>query len=133
MPRMRGDEWLSYFYARKAIHVNKMAMVLSASRRNDLIITLKELEESVALFDSVEKDMENIFGRPLIMERAELNTDLWKELKKKLLISKRIPEKIIFSFCMKYIDNYNNAKAVRGPPSAGGDGRERSRSRLYLY
>lgn len=104
------DEWLSYFYARKHIHINKMAMVFAASRRNDLIIERKDFQDAINLFDKVEEDMGNIFGRPVQMDRAELNNDIWKELKKKLLIIPRIPERQFFQYCLKYMDTYNSAR-----------------------
>lgn len=73
-----GEEWYKQHYsamkkaakssndfggyiARKQAHVHKLAMVLSASRRDDMVITEKELQDAVLIMDGVEKDLPEIF------------------------------------------------------------------------
>jgi hypothetical protein len=41
------DEWLSYYLARKADHVNKLAIVIAASRRDELIITERDIADAI--------------------------------------------------------------------------------------
>lgn len=45
------------YLARKQTHMHKLMMVLSASRRDDLLITLDEFKTAEALFTSIENDM----------------------------------------------------------------------------
>jgi hypothetical protein len=87
-----------------------MAMVLAASRRNELVIEEQDVVDAIKVFDGVEEDMGQIFGRPVQAADAELNNDLWKELKTQLLRLRRIPEKQFFRYCLKYMPSYNSAR-----------------------
>jgi len=52
----------SGYRARKQTHVHKLAMVLSASRKDELIITREDLERSIDYITRLEVDMEKVFG-----------------------------------------------------------------------
>jgi hypothetical protein len=58
---MKSDRFDGYL-ARKQTHVHKLAMVLAASQRNELVITRDDLETSVALMDDIEQDMLKVFN-----------------------------------------------------------------------
>lgn len=51
------------YLARKQTHIHKLAMILSASRSNDLTITPQILEESAALVTGLEPDMNRVFSK----------------------------------------------------------------------
>lgn len=65
-----NDEGLASFMARKQTQMHKLAMVLSASRRDSRIITTADLQQANLLMDAVEADLPEIFGR--IAERDEV-------------------------------------------------------------
>jgi hypothetical protein len=52
----------SGYRARKQTHVHKLAMVLSASRKDELVITLDDLKRSIAYVTMLEADMDKVFG-----------------------------------------------------------------------
>jgi len=52
-------EWQSYL-ARKQTHAHKLAMVLSASRSDSLVITLSDLQRAVEYLDSIEQGMAEV-------------------------------------------------------------------------
>jgi hypothetical protein len=52
---------ISGYLARTQTHVHKLAMVLSAARRNDMKITEKEIKDSVAILSSIETEMPKVF------------------------------------------------------------------------
>lgn len=54
-PRFEG------YLARKQTHVHKVAMVLSAAKRNDLVLTLEDLQEAEGAVTSLEYDMLRVF------------------------------------------------------------------------
>jgi Protein of unknown function (DUF3987) len=56
----RPNEWLSYFYARKQAHVHKLAMTLSLSRRDGLIIEAQDFEDAVRHVDEIENEVPRI-------------------------------------------------------------------------
>lgn len=56
------DERLSGYSARKQTHLIKVAMVLSASRRSDLLITSDEITNALALLSMIETNMAQVFS-----------------------------------------------------------------------
>jgi hypothetical protein len=61
-PGLDMDQFGGYL-ARKQTHIHKLAMVLSASQRSDLIITRQTLEASDSFVSSLERDMPLIYQR----------------------------------------------------------------------
>ena len=56
------DERLAGYCERRPNHVMKLSMILSASRRDDLIVDLEDLEKAIATLAEVEKKMPNALG-----------------------------------------------------------------------
>ena len=56
------DEWLSYFLARKWDHVLKLAIILSVSRGDSLVVDCSTLQEATQRCDEVEVEMGRVFG-----------------------------------------------------------------------
>ena len=56
-----SDERYQGYIARKQTHIHKLAMVLAAARRDELIILQEDLEASVALIGSIEPSMIKVF------------------------------------------------------------------------
>lgn len=59
---VRTDQFDGYM-ARKQTHLHKLAMVLSAARRNDLVVSVREIEEAAATITALELDMPKVFAR----------------------------------------------------------------------
>lgn len=57
-----ADPRLSGYYERKPMHVLKLAMIVAASRSNELVISVKDLEQTFALLDHIEPRMMNVFA-----------------------------------------------------------------------
>lgn len=89
-----SDNWANRRYS----HVHKLAMVLAASKRDELVITLEDMQEAVIRVEEVHKDFDSVFA--LLDERREtkgireiesymqdkkevLLTDLMMEMRKK--------------------------------------------------
>lgn len=58
---MPGDEYSGYI-GRKQCHVHKLAMVLSASERDDRVITVSHLDSAVQITSEIESEIPKIFG-----------------------------------------------------------------------
>lgn len=58
---MASDRFEGYL-ARKQTHLHKLAMVLAASKRNDLVITDEDLEQAADLTTALEGDMIKVFS-----------------------------------------------------------------------
>jgi hypothetical protein len=55
-----NDKFLGY-NSRRALHLNKLCMVFSASENNDMIITAKHFQKSLAILEEAEEEMPNAF------------------------------------------------------------------------
>jgi len=62
-PAGLDTEQFGGYLARKQTHIHKLAMVLTASRQDDLIITKDILETSESFVSALEKDMPLIYSR----------------------------------------------------------------------
>lgn len=61
-PHLDDDRFGGYV-ARKQTHIHKLAMVLSASTRNELVITAEDLKTSAAMVTDLELEMVKVFSR----------------------------------------------------------------------
>jgi hypothetical protein len=57
-----SDHWIRYFLARKQAHIHKLAMILAASQRSELVITGEDLEVATDRCNEIETEMGRIFG-----------------------------------------------------------------------
>jgi hypothetical protein len=61
--KQNGDQRLRDYVTRKQTHLHKLAMILSASRRDDLIITEVELKDAEVALNKVEERMGEVFNQ----------------------------------------------------------------------
>lgn len=61
IPRHLAGERFQGYLARKWTHVHKLAMVLAAAKRNELVITREDLQEAEAHVTALEPDMVYVF------------------------------------------------------------------------
>ena len=57
------DQMLEGYASRKQTHIHKVAMVISASRDDSLIITAEDLQLANAMLEDLEQDMNKVFSR----------------------------------------------------------------------
>jgi hypothetical protein len=57
------DDRLEGYMARKQTHMHKLAMVLSASRGDDMVITLEDLVAANKMLEAIEPDLDKVFSR----------------------------------------------------------------------
>jgi len=61
-PKHLDNERFSGYLARKQTHIHKLAMVLSAAEKDDLIITSENLSAAAEIVTSLEADMPEVFS-----------------------------------------------------------------------
>ncbi len=75
-PNVTGDPRLNGYYERKPMHLIKVAMIISASRRDELVITSADLTLAMEFYANIESRMHKVFagvGRnPLNMDTEDL-------------------------------------------------------------
>ena len=62
-PAQVATEQFEGYMARKQTHLHKLAMVLSASRRDELVIREREVVEAAEMITALEADMPKVFSR----------------------------------------------------------------------
>lgn len=104
------DEWLSYYLARKSDHVNKLAIILAASRRDDLVITERDIADAILRCDAIEDELGLVFGvKDLGSRYAELNKKVWKYIHALMLKHGRLQQRNLFGYTLSYM-RHNDAK-----------------------
>lgn len=58
-----ADEGLASFLARKQTFIHKLAMVLAAAQRDDLLITLEDIKFAAGMVSAIEQEIEDVFGK----------------------------------------------------------------------
>jgi hypothetical protein len=103
-----ASPWLKDFLSRKFDHGNKLAMVLSASRRGSLRIEAPDLAEAFSRMVEVESEMLSIFGtkgeRETVSAAARINTNAWRELRPGLVANERMLKTHVHKFLTRYMD-----------------------------
>lgn len=61
-PNTLGDPRLNGYFERKPVHVLKIAMVIAASRHDDLLITVEDLQLAWELLEATEAKMPKVFA-----------------------------------------------------------------------
>lgn len=62
-PDHLSDERFSGYLARKQTHMHKLAIILCASRTDDMVITIEDLATAAKMLNDLEKDMPKVFDR----------------------------------------------------------------------
>lgn len=62
-PENLEDDRLDGYLARKQTHLHKLAIVIAASQRDELVITKEDLQLADTMLKTVEKDLEKVFSR----------------------------------------------------------------------
>jgi hypothetical protein len=62
-PKHLDNDRFGGYIARKQTHIHKLAMVLAASRSDELVIKVKDLSDANAIITSLEEDMPRVFDR----------------------------------------------------------------------
>jgi hypothetical protein len=125
------NERLSGYMARKQTHLHKIAMVLSAAQRNDMIITKSDFETASRILLKAEQDMSKSFTLVSSQnENAQLQTRVLQtimeednEIEAGLLYTKKLMQHMGFQ-------DYN--KAVSGLVASGLVKRTESANKIFL-
>lgn len=120
---------LSGYRARKQTHIHKLAMVLSASERDDMIITVRHLETALMMMASIEKDMIEVFnqiGRGKAIRHME-------ELRGVLMVKPRITKMELWRKMMHFMSGKEFSEAIDGLIAAGMASIRNEGGMFYLY
>lgn len=77
------DKYLKPYIERRQTHLRKLAMVMSASRGTDMLLTEKDFHRALALMTETEKQMTNVFRGYGMSKTAEIMPALMAYIVKK--------------------------------------------------
>jgi hypothetical protein len=96
--------------ARKSDHVNKLAIILAASRRDDLVITERDIADAILKCDAIEDELGLVFGvKDLSSRYADLNKKVWKYIHSLMCQHGRLPARRVFGYTLSFM-RHNEAK-----------------------
>lgn len=72
-PNPTGDSRLDGYFERKPMHALKLAMVVAASQKNELVFTQSDVEVALMLLEEVEEKMQKVFAN---VGRNPLSADM---------------------------------------------------------
>jgi hypothetical protein len=72
---MASERFAGYF-SRKQTHLHKLAMVLAAAKRNELVIEAEDLMEANTLITDLEVDMQHVFSSIGVSHSARVSSEL---------------------------------------------------------
>lgn len=110
-----ASERFEGYWARKQTHIHKLAMVLSASKRDSLLITKEDLEEAVYHITALEKDMQKVFSSIGVANSAKVATEVLSLIKN----AGSIKYRELWQQCYHTMDSKLFKDAVNSSISAG--------------
>jgi hypothetical protein len=99
---------LGGYIARKQVLAHKLAMILVASRQDELIIDLPDLERAVALITELESDMPLVFARLGETEESAHANRLMEFIKR----AGRLPYKVVYRYVISAFPGFNDFENV---------------------
>lgn len=131
-----ADPWLADFLARKQIHVHKLAMTLSISRRDTLVITRDDYEEAIVHVEDVEKETARVFRAHLTPSTNALSERaIFERLKAELSngLGGKAPKSLIFNRIATYVDGTTAEKIISSFIKRRLFREEQSKNGLMIY
>ena len=96
-PKHLDNERFAGYLARKQTHIHKLAMVLSAAYKNELVITEEDLKTASMIVTSLEADMPQVFELIGVQGQAKFSAELVMLVKS----HKSISQSDLFRLCFK--------------------------------
>lgn len=95
------DEQMEGYFERKKTHIIKLAMVLSAAKRDELTIDTEEVEEAIEWLNEVEPNMISVFAS---VGENKLSAHL-ERISRQLQKHRRIPHSTLLETNYRYVDD----------------------------
>jgi len=114
-PAHLTSDRLAGYLARKQTHLHKIAMIISVSQRDDLIITPDDLERADDLLKDIEADMPKVFSR---IGQTEI-TKVISDIQKVMVTYPRIKLRELYHMFASNMDINNFTIAFRSAIAAG--------------
>jgi hypothetical protein len=129
------DPWIGYFLARKQAHVHKLAMILSVSRGDSLVIDETAFRDAVMAVEEAEAEIPHIFALKLSPSpMARVERDLLARTMVDLggAIGCALPQLDIFTRMNRFVDSSTASRILDNAVGRGSLVREVRQRVIYL-
>lgn len=82
-----NEDWVNNYISRKQAHMHKLAMVLAASQRDELIITLEDLQTADDMLLSTEEQAHKVFSKVGRSEESRQSAELLEVVQRKGVVT----------------------------------------------
>jgi hypothetical protein len=110
-----ASERFAGYYARKQTHLHKLAMVIAASKRDELVITMEDLQEANVLITDLEVDMQHVFSSIGVSQSAKISSEILNLIKN----HKQITVQDLWKLCFNTTAKKDFSEAVTAIADAG--------------
>lgn len=107
--KLMQDDMLRGYVSCRATHLRKVAMVMSASRSQDMIITAEDIERALKIMEATERNMPRAFQ----MEHSSSTSDVVKQLRAYIDQNKSASRDRIWQAFYMTVDPYMIEKAMK--------------------
>lgn len=111
---MASERFAGYF-ARKQTHLHKLAIVLSAAKRNTRVIEMEDLVEANQLITQLELDMQHVFSSIGVAQQAQISTEILALIKN----NRKITVRDLWRLCFNTTAQKDFQEAVKAAIEAG--------------
>lgn len=110
---LSDEPWLLDFLARKQVHVHKLAMIIAASRRDQLVISEADLRDAIREIDAVELELGKIFKpAPVASTLSTTEQAVLAELHAEIARAGEISQEWALNRLARYMDRRTAAQTV---------------------
>lgn len=114
-PLYMASDRFSGYIARKQTHLHKLAMVLAAAKRNDLLVLEEDLVEANTCITSIEQDMQQVFSSIGVSHTAAVSTEILALIRN----HGQIPYKDLWRLCFSTMAAKDFTEALKSAKEAG--------------
>ena len=127
------DNWTGYFLARKPVHMRKLAMILSISRSDDLLIEKRDVEGAISVLEGVERDIVTVFKPKAVTTALALNEQaVLERIVAEVTAAGRMTKKAALLRAVRFVDSDTAVRIVDNAIGRGVFSIEQSGATLWL-
>ena len=111
---LTDDRYLGYV-ARKQTHIHKLAIVLAAAARNELIITLEDLQAAERFITATENDLAKVIASIVQVDSANMIDQIVQMIN----TQGQMTHRQLWTICMGRMDLKTFSESIKGAVQAG--------------
>lgn len=108
-PNGLDDDRFAGYVARKQTHVHKLAIILAASQRDELVITAEDLASAYTMVTDLEKDMPKVFSK---IGRSETSIQAERFIKFVQASNEGLPYQVAYQYVHSHFPTFRDFEGM---------------------